>query len=84
MGSHTSYAFRRSRRMRLEIMLKQRAIINIRDKYQQLSPYLNEQTRRIWAATEALGRLLRWNYLRVRGNWIEPQYDSEMHPTNFR
>lgn len=36
-------------------MLKQGAIINIRDKYQQISPYLNEQTRRIWAATEALG-----------------------------
>ncbi|MEG4076373.1 ISAzo13 family transposase [Microcoleus sp. Pol14C2] len=36
-------------------MLKQDAIINIRDKYQQISPYLNEQTRRIWAATEALG-----------------------------
>jgi len=35
-------------------MLKQGAVIGIRDKYKQISPYLNEQTRRIWAATEAL------------------------------
>ena len=38
----------------LGIMLKQSAVIGIREKYKQISPYLNEQTRRIWAATEAL------------------------------
>lgn len=36
-------------------MHKQSAIIVIREKYQKISPYLNEQTRRLWAATEALG-----------------------------
>lgn len=36
-------------------MRKQGAVINIREKYREISPYLNERTRRIWAGTEALG-----------------------------
>ncbi len=36
-------------------MLKQGSSISIREKYREISPYLNERTRRIWAATEALG-----------------------------
>jgi predicted transcriptional regulator len=38
----------------LGIMLKQGAVISIREKYKQISSYLNERTRRIWVATEAL------------------------------
>ncbi|BAY83996.1 transposase [Calothrix parasitica NIES-267] len=34
-------------------MRKQGAVEGIREKYKQISPYLNERTRRIWAATEA-------------------------------
>lgn len=34
-------------------MRKQGAVEGIREKYKHISPYLNERTRRIWAATEA-------------------------------
>lgn len=40
---------------RERIMLKQQgAVIGIREKYKQINSYLNEKTRRIWAACEAL------------------------------
>ncbi|NJM72015.1 MAG: ISAzo13 family transposase, partial [Scytonema sp. RU_4_4] len=34
-------------------MASNEVVKSIQDKYEQLSPYLNEKTRRIWAAIEA-------------------------------
>ncbi len=34
-------------------MSNSQEVKNIQDKYDSLSPYLNEKTRRIWAAIEA-------------------------------
>jgi hypothetical protein len=35
-------------------MFENQLIEKIQNKYEQLSPYLNEKTRRLWAATEAI------------------------------
>lgn len=64
-------------------MSDKQVVESIQDKYDSLSPYLNEKTRRIWAAIEA--RSLGWGgvsqvaiassgRLRHR-NWTIPDYN---------
>lgn len=56
-------------------MSNSQEVKSIQDKYDSLSPYLNEKTRRIWAAIEA--RSLGWGGISqvALSNWTIPDYN---------
>ncbi len=53
----------------------------IRRKFSELSPYLDERTRRMWAATEAHELGFGGVGISGPGDWADPEYCGRWRPS---